>query len=208
MLSCKDILFAYEDGPSFEFPDFECGAGEHLLILGQSGKGKTTLLHLIAGLLAPTAGEVVIDNVDFSSQVQSGADRLRGEKIGIVFQTPHFISSLNVIDNLIMPQFLSGKKVNRDVAMEKLERLGLSHKAKKRTKNLSVGEQQRVAIARALVNDPPLILADEPTSALDDYNTDQVIDLLAEQAATSNSALVIVTHDQRLKDRFSNRVEL
>jgi putative ABC transport system ATP-binding protein len=208
MLSCKDIYFSYDSGTNFNFPDLKCSQGEHLLILGQSGTGKTTLLHLIAGLLQPSSGLIEIDGVDIVTQDQRKIDRFRGENIGIVFQTPHFIDSLNVLDNLIMPQFLTGRKIDRDKAMEKLVRLGLRDKHKKKTKNLSVGEQQRVAIARALVNDPPLILADEPTSALDDYHTDEVIDMLSEQAANSNSALVIVTHDKRLKDRFSNRVEL
>jgi ABC-type lipoprotein export system ATPase subunit len=208
MLSCKDIVFSYGEGQDFSFPDLQCKQGEHLLILGQSGTGKTTLLHLIAGLLKPTSGLIEIDGVDIATRDQEKVDKFRGEKVGIVFQTPHFIDSLNVIDNLIMPQFLSGRKVDRDKAMEKLTRLGLADKYKKKTRNLSVGEQQRVAIARALVNDPALILADEPTSALDDFHTNEVIDLLSEQAADSNSALVIVTHDKRLKDRFSNRVEL
>ncbi|MDG2247355.1 MAG: ATP-binding cassette domain-containing protein, partial [Flavobacteriales bacterium] len=128
--------------------------------------------------------------------------------IGIVFQTAHFVQSLSVEDNLILPQYLAGGAVDRSKAKEILTRLNLKHKLQEKTRNLSIGEQQRVAIARALMNTPSIVLADEPTSALDDKNAEEVISLLEEQAALSGAGLVIVTHDQRLKDRFSKRVVL
>lgn len=208
MLHTSGLKFSYQNGPSFSFPDFSCAKGEHMLLLGESGKGKTTLLHLLAGLLTPTAGSVRLNEKEMNRMNGRELDHFRGQNIGIVFQTSHFVQSLSVQDNLVLPQFLSGRKVDRKRASEVLARLNLADKLKKGTSQLSVGEQQRVAIARAIINSPSLILADEPTSALDDKNAAEVIRLLEEQATTTNSALVIVTHDKRLKDRFSKSIEL
>jgi putative ABC transport system ATP-binding protein len=125
-----------------------------------------------------------------------------------VFQSAHFVESLTVLENLILPHYLTGNAVNRAYAREVLQRLGIGDKASRRPSSLSVGEQQRVAIARAVMNKPELILADEPTSALDDTHAREVMDLLSEQASSAGAALVIVTHDNRLKERIANRVEL
>jgi putative ABC transport system ATP-binding protein len=179
-----------------------------LLILGESGRGKTTLLHLLAGLLKPTGGSVIIGSTDTSSLSNAQLDKFRGKNVGIIFQTAHFVDSLSVEDNLIMPQFLTGNKIDRTKAKEILTRLNLGDKAYSKPASLSVGEAQRVAIARAVINNPQLILADEPTSALDDKNAEEVIRLLDEQASATGAALVIVTHDKRLKDRFSNQITL
>lgn len=208
MLKFNDVRFEYPSGPRFEFPDFSCAQGEHLLLLGESGKGKTTLLHVLAGLLKPSTGSVSLKGKDMCAMSGRDLDKFRGENIGIVFQTAHFVKSLNVIDNLILPQYLTGVPIDREKALSILDRLNIRDKAEKMTTNLSAGEQQRVAIARALINDPELILADEPTSALDDKNSSEVISLLEQQAAISGSALIIVTHDQRLKDKFEKRIEL
>lgn len=208
MLESQNLKFHYKGGPSFEFPDFQCPDQGHLLLLGQSGTGKTTLLHLLAGILKPESGKVIIKGQDITSLSNKRLDQYRGEHIGIVYQSAHFISSLSVEDNLIMPQFLTGEKVDREKARSILKRLQLSHKLKEKPGNLSVGEQQRVAIARALMNNPDIILADEPSSALDDKNAEEVIQLLEEQSSIAKASLIIVTHDKRLKDRFSNRLEL
>lgn len=208
MLEFRSVTFNYPSGPSFDFPDFQCAEGEHLLLLGESGTGKTTLLHVLAGLLTPTGGEVILDGTDLVQIDSSSRDSYRGENIGIVFQTAHFIRSLSVIDNLTLPHFLTGRPIDKSKALAILNRLNLKHKANSFPTALSVGEQQRVAIARALVNDPKLILADEPTSALDDNNANEVINLLRTQAELSKASLIIVTHDQRLKDQFPKRVAL
>ena len=203
MFSANNITFQYPKGPSFSFPDLKCNQGDRLLILGESGRGKTTLLHLLAGLLKPTGGSVIIGSTDTSSLSNAQLDKFRGKNVGIIFQTAHFVDSLSVEDNLIMPQFLTGNKIK-----EILTRLNLGDKADSKPASLSVGEAQRVAIARAVINNPQLILADEPTSALDDKNAEEVIRLLDEQASATGAALVIVTHDKRLKDRFSNQITL
>jgi putative ABC transport system ATP-binding protein len=208
MLSTSQLKFQYAGGPSFAFPDVNCDNGEHLLILGESGKGKTTLLHLLAGMLRPSDGHVAINETITSSLSGAALDHFRGKNIGIIFQTAHFVNSLNVLDNMMLAPFLSGKVSSRDDAKRALERLNIGHKAKSMPADLSVGEQQRVAIARAIFNNPSVILADEPTSALDDRNADEVILLLEEQAAKSHASLVIVTHDKRMKDRFNKQVVL
>lgn len=208
MLLTNQLKFRYPEGNSFEFPDIRCKNNEHLLILGESGKGKTTLLHLLAGMLKPTSGEVVINDTKTSTLAGSAMDKFRGNEIGIIFQTAHFVESLSVLDNLILPQYLSGKATDCEKAKSILARLNLADKANVKPKKLSVGEQQRVAIARAIINHPSIILADEPTSALDDVNTNEVINLLEEQAKLTGASLIIVTHDKRLKDRFSKQVTL
>ncbi len=208
MLLAKNISFQYPSGPSFQFPTITCGKNEKLLILGESGKGKTTLLHLLAGLLQPTSGEIIINEQNTSTMSGAALDKFRGKNIGIIFQTAHFVEALNIEDNLIMPQYLTGLKQDRNKAKELLTRLNIADKGKKRPSQLSVGEAQRAAIARAVINNPPVILADEPTSALDDKNAAEVIRLLEEQANATGAALIIVTHDQRLKDHFANQITL
>ncbi len=179
-----------------------------MLILGESGRGKTTFLHLLAGMLRPSGGRIVIDNTSIDSLGGAELDKFRGIHIGIVFQTAHFVESLSVLDNLILPQFLAGRRQDKERALQLLDRLNLGSKAHVKPLRLSVGEQQRVAIARAVINKPSIILADEPTSALDDHNANQVIDLLEGQASETGASLIIVTHDKRLKDRFSKQVTL
>jgi putative ABC transport system ATP-binding protein len=208
MIEVKGVQFNYPSGPAFHFPDLSCAAGQHLLVLGQSGKGKTTLLHLLAGMIRPTAGSIHIQNTDISALGNRALDSFRGQHIGIIFQTAHFVNSIDVLDNLMLSPFLSGKKTKKEDALATLERLGVGQKAHEKPASLSVGEQQRCAIARAVFHKPSLILADEPTSALDDANTEQVIAMLEEQAAQTGAALIIVTHDKRLKDRFQKQITL
>jgi putative ABC transport system ATP-binding protein len=208
MIAVQGLRFQYPQGPSFSFPDFRCDAGEHLLILGESGRGKTTLLHLLAGLIKPTCGEILINQTDTVKLSNTALDRFRGQHIGIIFQTAHFVESLSVIDNLMLSPFLSGKNTSRETALTALKRLNIEQKASNKPRNLSVGEQQRVAIARAVFHQPAVILADEPTSALDDHNAQEVLKMLEEQAKLSGAALIIVTHDKRLKDHFSKQITL
>jgi putative ABC transport system ATP-binding protein len=208
VLHTSNLGFQYSGGTAFHFPDLECAPGQELLILGQSGKGKTTLLHLIGGLLRPTHGVIQLAGQDTTKLSDRQMDLHRGKEVGIVFQTAHFVDAMSVLDNLLMPAFLTGQKLDRDRAEMLLKQLNLSSKAHRKPSELSVGEQQRVAIARAVIHTPALLLADEPTSALDDHNAEQVIHLLKEYAAQHQSGLIIVTHDQRLKNEFQRTVVL
>jgi ABC-type lipoprotein export system ATPase subunit len=208
MLQAQNLKFSYGGSHTLSFPNIECQDGEHWLLLGQSGSGKTTLLHLLGGLLSPQSGSIKVGETEMSRLNGSSLDKFRGQNIGIIFQTAHFVKALTVQENLILAQQLAGKKIDKQLIISILQKLNLEHKLKSKTSELSVGEQQRVAIARALVNSPALILADEPTSALDDKNTDEVIQLLEKTASEANATLIIVTHDNRLKDYFKNQILL
>jgi putative ABC transport system ATP-binding protein len=208
MLTSRNLEFQYPGRPAFSFPDLQCAKSEKKLILGGSGSGKTTLLHLLCGLIKPHAGEIVIAGENICKLNGKNLDIFRGKNIGIVFQTSHFISSLSVAENLKLPGFLIGKTPQDAEIKKMLERLNLGQHFNSKPQHLSVGEQQRMAIARALMNKPPLVMADEPTSALDDKNAAEVIRLLEEQSAAFESALIIVTHDQRLKDHFPGNIVL
>jgi putative ABC transport system ATP-binding protein len=208
MLSTNQLQFEYPDGKSFVFPDFQCSKGETLLITGKSGSGKTTLLHLLAGILQPSKGTVWIDGTEMVKLRGSALDRFRSQQIGLVYQKPHFVASLSVLDNLLLPTFFGKTKRAHEHLKALAEQLGIEHTLPKKPAQLSLGEQQRVGIARALVNTPPILLADEPTSALDDENGGRVFELLQEQALKNGASLLIVTHDNRLKSRVQRQIQI
>ena len=208
MLQTHDLTYTYPGGTSLRFPDITCPTGEQWLLLGQSGSGKTTLLHLLGGLLSPSAGNVRVKETELNRLSTSQLDAFRGKNIGIIFQKAHFVRALSVKENLALAQQLAGLPINKNRIEDLLNRLNVGHKIDKKTYELSQGEQQRVAIARAMVNQPSVILADEPTSALDDRNCEEVIQLLEEQARAAEATLLVVTHDNRLKERFAKRVLL
>ena len=206
MLETKNLRFKYDNNIELNFPDIKTSK-ENLLILGASGVGKTTFLHLLSGLLKPMNGEIDLLGTKISKLKMSEMDRFRGKNIGIVFQKPHFINSLTVKENLQLAQYIS-KKNDKNRIQSLLESLGIEDKANKKTQNLSQGEKQRVSIALAIVNSPKLILADEPTSSLDDLNCDKVINILKNQASKYKAKLIIITHDYRLKKHFKNTLSL
>ncbi|MDC0230784.1 ATP-binding cassette domain-containing protein [Aureispira] len=208
MIETTDLHFQFSSEQQFYFPDINCKQGSHWLVLGQSGCGKTTLLHLLAGLLRPKRGQIIVQNENLINLNEEQLDHFRGQHIGVVFQQPHLIKALSVEENLLAAQYLSGTNQDRSKVKALLKKLNIEHKLKSKPQNLSQGEQQRVSIARALINDPVLILADEPTSSLDDTNCREVVELLLQQSKDSNSTLLIVTHDARLKDLFENQILL
>lgn len=214
MLACSDLQFSYGEQiqnsqpRKFNFPSFSCAKGETLLILGNSGTGKTTLLHLMALLLHPQSGSIQINGAELSNLSPKEATKMRANHLGIIYQKSHFVGSLNVMENLLLANYLADQKQSKEQAHQLAKNLGFSDKLGKKTTSLSGGEQQRVSIARALMNNPNVILADEPTSNLDDDNCEKVIQLLENQSKNIGAALVIVTHDQRLKDRYSNIITL
>jgi ABC-type lipoprotein export system ATPase subunit len=208
MISTKNITFSYNQEQTFIMPDLFCQAGNTILVTGNSGKGKTTYLHILAGLLQPNSGEIVIDNKEITYLKGSKADKFRGRNIGVVFQKSHFIASLSVLENLEMASWLATGKKHKIRAKELLQKLDISEQAHKLPSQLSVGQQQRVSIARALMNEPKVLLADEPTSSLDDKNADNVIELLETLSKEYKTALIIVTHDSRIKEKFSNQITM
>jgi putative ABC transport system ATP-binding protein len=174
----------------------------------KNGVGKTTLLHLLAGILKPTDGEIWINQTNLSALSGRKLDQFRGKNIGIVFQKSHFVSALTVLENLEMASWLATGKKNSGRAKKLLEQLDVANQANKLPSQLSIGQQQRVSIARALMNEPKVLLADEPTSSLDDKNAEKVIELLTSLSKEYKAALVIVTHDSRIKEKFINKITL
>ena len=208
MISTKDITFSYQEDQTFLLPDLHCDVGNTILITGDSGKGKTTFLHLLAGLLQAKTGEIVIDGTNLKNLSNKKRDQFRGENIGVVFQQSHFIQAFSVLENIEMTSTLGSGKANTQKAKELLTRLGLKTQMHKKPHQLSLGQQQRASIARAVINEPKLILADEPTSSLDDKNASQVIELLTQLSKDYKAALVIVTHDSRVINQFTNKLTL
>ena len=208
MLQTKDLSFSYNSSHIFTFPDILLQHGEDLLILGDSGIGKTTLLQILSGLLSPQSGFVEINGTCLQDLSSKSMDQFRGSHIGMVFQKSHFVKNLSILDNLLLSLYLSNKKQDKQKAIQLLQEVGLSDKLDNMPDELSQGEQQRAAIATALIKQPELILADEPTSSLDDKNCQKIITLLKEQASLTNAKLIIITHDQRLKDQFNTSILL
>jgi putative ABC transport system ATP-binding protein len=204
MISTKNLEYQFPDSKPLIFPDIILNKGHSLLICGESGCGKTTFLHLLAGLRKPTQGKITFDNEELSSLSASKLDQFRGRTIGIVFQQSYFVQSLSVLENLLV----SPHSVNKTKAKTVCKRLKIDDLLNRKPHQLSTGQQQRANIARAVMNAPKLILADEPTSALDDKNCKQVLSLLKEEAKINKAALIIVTHDNRLKSDFDNVIKL
>jgi putative ABC transport system ATP-binding protein len=173
--------------------------GEFVAIMGTSGSGKSTMLHLLGGLDRPTSGEVVIDGVNISRLNDEGATLTRRQKTGFVFQFFNLIPLLNVAENVALPFLIAGDALgdHRERIDELLELVGLSHKAAHRPDQLSAGEQQRVALARALAPSPAILLADEPTGNLDYTTGSEILDLLWDSSERLGQTIVLVTHDAR-----------
>lgn len=168
MISLTDTEHRYGSGTTVSMPEINLKQGEHLLILGSSGSGKSTLLHVLAGLLQPTRGLLKIDGVELYSLSESERDRFRDKNIGVIFQQLHLVDAVNVLENVILAQYMAGISGGTEKARLILEELEILDKEKSYISELSQGQKQRTGIARALVNSPKLLMADEPTSSLDD----------------------------------------
>lgn len=204
MLTIKSLIYRYPSGRELRFNDFSCSPGENMLILGNSGSGKTSLLHLLSGLLSPLSGGVMFDDTSLSELSGSETDRFRGKNIGMIFQKHFFIEGISVMENLKAACRLSGDKVNMDYLILMLQMLGIDQLAHKKPEQLSEGEQQRFSIARAMANNPSWIFADEPTSSLDDDNCENFISLMNLSLSEKPVSWLIATHDNRLKSHFTN----
>ena len=207
VLAIQDLTFAY-DRARLSINRFSLSSRESIAVLGPSGCGKTTFMHLITGLLTPDSGSIRIHGTDITRLEEAQVDRLRGQHIGIVFQHLHLIPSIRVIDNLLLGQRLAGVPIDRAYANEILTQLGINNLSTRYPRQLSQGQAQRVAIARAVVHRPSLLIADEPTSALDDANTAEAIGLLKNLSEHNDAALIVVTHDERIRSTLNNSFDL
>lgn len=209
MIETHNLTFQYKKGePLFRFPNIALKAQENLLILGKSGIGKTTLLHLLAGLLTPTDGKVLIDDIDINSLSNNKLDTFRGQNIGLVFQKNYAVKSLSVFENLQARLFFSKKKESRSKIEELLTQLDIIDCKDSQINQISEGQLQRLGIALSVIHRPKVILADEPTSSLDDDNCKTVMELLIQQAQQTNAHLIVITHDQRIQSFFQNSIRL
>lgn len=187
---------------------FEIAKGEQVALIGQSGGGKTTLLHLIAGLITPDSGHVSIDGYNVSRLSEAGRDRFRASSIGYIFQTFNLLPAFTALENVKLGQSFGRHNATSRRPMELLERVGLGERANYRPSQLSVGQQQRVAIARALAGTPKLLLADEPTANVDPVSGQAVLDLIRTTCREENVALLLVTHDHDIAKQFDRVVRL
>ena len=189
--------------------DITVGEGEFVAITGESGSGKSTLLSILGGIAPPTEGRIVVDGIDvYSLPIESQAD-FRREYIGFVFQQFHLMPYLSALENVMLPLSITKRSNSemKNMAMDSLERVGLSDKANNLPSELSGGQQQRVAIARALVNAPPIILADEPTGNLDTKTGEDVFNLF-EELNNAGETVILVTHNQKLAKRTERTISL
>jgi len=191
------------DHVSMEIPD-----GQFIAVTGASGSGKSTLLGLIAGLDAPTSGEILIDGESITEMKEDGLATLRSEKIGFIFQSFHLIPSLTAYENVLIPMEILGLKNARNRAERLLVDVDLTNRGHHYPTELSGGEQQRIAIARAFANQPKILLADEPTGNLDSRNGSHIFDLMTDLHLKNNVTLVLVTHDQFLAGKAQRQIVL
>lgn len=212
MLIAREVTKEYSSGErklavlrdvSFEIPQ-----GSFVAIVGPSGSGKTTLLGLLAGLDTPSSGKVILDDHDLSGMSENGRARLRGEKVGFVFQSFQLIPTLTAVENVQVPLELQGIRGAEARARELLTRVGLEERAHHFPAQLSGGEQQRVAIARAFANAPRILFADEPTGNLDGATGERIVELLESLNRDEGSTIVLVTHDAAIAARAQRTIRL
>lgn len=188
---------------SLEIPD-----GQFVAITGASGSGKSTLLGLIAGLDAPSSGEILIDSESITRMNEDGLAKLRSDKLGFIFQSFHLIPSLTAFENILIPLEIRGEKGAKERATQLLEEVDLTNRGHHYPNELSGGEQQRVAIARAFANNPKILLADEPTGNLDSRNGQHIFELMTALHDDKKTTLILVTHDQDLAEKAERQIRL
>ena len=206
-LAIRDLIKTFDQPGGgkltvLDIPQFDIQAGEQVALIGQSGGGKTTLLHLIAGLLKADSGSIQVEGTDLSRLSEQGRDRFRASVIGYVFQTFNLLPAFTAIENVRLGMTFGQGRHDQARAAELLDRVGLGDRAGYRPSQLSVGQQQRVAIARALAGKPKLLLADEPTANVDPTSSDSVLDLIQNSCREEGIALLMVTHSMDVASRF------
>lgn len=207
MLELRDLKKSYRqpDGsrlPILDIPSFRVANAEQMVLVGRSGCGKTTLLHVIAGITRADSGEIRIDNLNLAGLSEHRVDLVRAAKIGYVFQTFNLLPGFTALENVTLGMTFARGKKDMGRARHLLDRVGLSHRITHKPTALSVGEQQRVAVARALANKPSVLLADEPTANIDPRNQQKIIDLIRQTCREERVSLVLVTHSLEVAGQF------
>ncbi|MEM6884762.1 MAG: ABC transporter ATP-binding protein [Verrucomicrobiota bacterium] len=211
LIEVRDVQRIYRMGDNevraLDGVSLDIDKGEYVSIIGPSGSGKSTLMHLLGCLDVPTSGEIKIDDVTVTESSGGKLSKIRGQKIGFVFQSFNLLPKLNIFENVELPLVYSGisRKQRRDRVEEALEAVGLADRAGHKSNELSGGQNQRVAIARALVNKPQLILADEPTGALDSQTGERILELFREVNASGHT-VVLVTHDPEIAEETPRKI--
>ena len=208
MFHLENIKCTADEQEILSLSELKIDCDSPTLILGPSGCGKTSLLQVMAGIRKAQSGSISYNGTDLSALKASQRDKFRGQNFGFIFQNFHLIKHLSVVDNIKLACLGAQISANDEMIFELLERLNLTDKSKSKAGVLSQGEAQRVAIARSIANKPKVIFADEPTSALDDDNTLNVMDLLKAQVSLTGAALIVATHDSRIKNHFKNLIKM
>ncbi|MBO5999125.1 MAG: ABC transporter ATP-binding protein [Lachnospiraceae bacterium] len=202
ILEIRDLCKVYGKGETrvdaLKNVSFDVEQGEFVAIVGPSGSGKSTLLHILGGVDSPTSGEVIISGTDISRLDETKLAIFRRRQIGLIYQFYNLIPILNVEENMTLPILLDGKKPDRALLQDLVEKLGLSDRLTHLPNQLSGGQQQRVSIGRALMNHPALLLADEPTGNLDSGNSKEIVSLLRKFNKENKQTVIIITHDERI----------
>jgi len=189
-----------------DIPDFSLGDGIHAGLRGESGTGKTTLLHLISGMTTPDSGQIEVLGTELNRLSESERDRFRANHIGYVFQSFNLLDAFTALENVMLGMMFADKGTNRAKAEKLLSTVGLHDRMHYKPSQLSVGQQQRVCIARAVANDPEILLADEPTGSLDPKTSREVLDLLIK--ISENKMLLVVSHEENVLNRFPEKMDL
>ena len=202
ILEIKNLCKEYGKGEikvdALKDVSFDVEQGEFVAIVGPSGSGKSTLLHILGGVDTPTSGEVIISGTDIGKLSENNLAIFRRRHIGLIYQFYNLIPILNVEENMTLPILLDGKKPDKKLLKDLVEKLGLKDRLKHLPNQVSGGQQQRVSIGRALINHPALLLADEPTGNLDSKNSKEIISLLRKFNRENNQTVIIITHDERI----------
>ncbi len=212
MISIKNLKKSYINPETGKpqtvlfIPSLEIHPGDKVALFGSSGIGKTTLLHLISGLLTPDSGSITINGTDITKLGESARDAFRAGNIGYVFQTFNLLDGYTALENVLLGMVFTGNGAQKEAARKALEAVGLSHRLNYAPDQLSVGQLQRVAIARAVVNNPGILLADEPTGNLDPKTTADILDILFAQS--EKKILLVVTHEEDVLKRFEKTINL
>ena len=207
-LKIRGLEFGYSKEPLLEIDELQIQKGEHLAVIGPSGCGKTTFMHLVSGLIRPQVGTIEIQGCNITRLKEWEMDRFRGRSIGVVFQRLHLLSAISVLNNLLLAQRLARMAPDKKKAMKLLDRLGIAAQAHSQPAILSQGQAQRAAIARAVIHNPSLVIGDEPTSALDNASAADAIELIKELSERVGFALLIVTHDERVRGSMDRVLDL